>query len=589
MQKLEFNSLNPAQLQAVSYHDGPSVVLAGAGSGKTRVLIYKVLYLITQKHIPANEIVMITFTNKAAAEMKKRIEKAGYGKLGFVGTFHSFCASLLRRYAGRLGYGPDFVIFDDNDQEVLFKQIIKEKNIERMTASYLSHLISAAKNQLIPPDNLPTFFPQDKAVEVAQVYSLYQARLKKNNAFDFDDLIMKVVELFRKDEEVRALIHEKYTQIFIDEFQDTNYAQYSLARLLSEESLDITVVGDFSQSIYSWRGADIRNLEKFQDDFPNAKVFELEQNYRSTPPILDFAYTIISKNNGHPILKLFTEKKGGDDIAIKQMQNEEEEALFVVAEIERLQSKYDYKDFAVLYRINAQSRALEEALLQYGFPYMLIGGIRFYERKEIKDILSYMRLIINPDNEIAQDRIMKLGKRKWAEFVEKSITIRDGIEKKDSEGLMEEIFSATNYLALYNEKDPDEYSRLENIKELKSVANSFPNINDFLEQIALVESEYSEGEKKRKGEEGVRLMTLHQAKGLEFPVVFMVGVEEGILPHSRSTFDHLQLEEERRLMYVGVTRAKERLFITHARRRFLFGRRIESAPSRFIAEENEEW
>lgn len=589
MRKIEFNTLNKAQLQAVSHTTGPSIVLAGAGSGKTRVLVSKALYLITQEKIFPDEIVMITFTNKAAAEMKKRIEKAGHGRLGFVGTFHSFCASLLRKYAGRLGYGPDFVIFDDDDREALLKQIIKEKDIERMTASYLSHLISAAKNQLISPDKFTTFFPQERAAQVAQIYSIYQARLKKNNAFDFDDLIMKVVELLRIDAEVRSLIHKKYTQILIDEFQDTNYAQYSLARLLSEESMDITVVGDFSQSIYSWRGADIANLEKFQTDFPNAAVFELEQNYRSTPPILDFAYTVISKNNGHPILKLFTEKNGGEDIAIKQMQNEEEEALFVVAEIERLQDTYDYKDFAVLYRINAQSRALEEALLQYGLPYMLIGGIRFYERKEIKDILSYMRLIINPDNEVAQERIMKLGKRKWSEFMEKSKSIRDGVEKKDTEGLMEEIFSATNYLALYNEKDPEEYSRLENIKELKSVANSYPNINDFLEQIALVESEYSEGEKKKKGEDGVRMMTLHQAKGLEFPVVFMVGVEEGILPHSRSVMDHFKLEEERRLMYVGVTRAKERLFITHARRRFLFGRRIESAPSRFIAEENEEW
>jgi DNA helicase-2/ATP-dependent DNA helicase PcrA len=400
---------------------------------------------------------------------------------------------------------------------------------------------------------------------------------------------MKVVELLRKDEDVSALIHEKYTQILIDEFQDTNYAQYSLARLLSEESMDITVVGDFSQSIYSWRGADIRNLEKFQTDFPDAQIFELEQNYRSTPPILDFAYTVISKNNGHPILKLFTERSGGDEIIIKEMQNEEEEALYVVAEVERLRDKYDYKEMSVLYRINAQSRAIEEAFLQYGIPYMLIGGVRFYERKEIKDILSYMRLIINPDNEVAQNRIMKLGKRKWAEFVEKSTQIREGIEKKDTESVMDEIFAATQYLALYNEKDPDEYSRLENIKELKSVANSYPNMNDFLEQIALVETEYSEGEKKRKGEDGVRLMTLHQAKGLEFPIVFLVGVEEGILPHSRASFDHFQLEEERRLMYVGVTRAKEHLYITHARRRFLFGRRMQSAPSRFIAEENEEW
>lgn len=589
MHEIEFNTLNPAQKKAVSYTDGPSVVLAGAGSGKTRVLVYKVLYLITQKKIPSSEIVMITFTNKAAAEMKKRIESAGFGKLGFVGTFHSFCASLLRKYAGRMGYGPDFVIFDDDDQETLLKEIIKEKDVERMTVSYLSHLIAAAKNQLIPPDKFTTYFPDERAVQVAELYAVYQSRLKKNNAFDFDDLIMKVVELIRKDEAVRARIHETYTQILIDEFQDTNYAQYSLARLLSEESHDITVVGDFSQSIYSWRGADIRNLEKFQTDFSDAQIFELEQNYRSTPPILDFAYTVISKNNGHPILKLYTEKDGGEDIVIKEMQNEEDEALYVVTEIERMRETYDYKDIAVLYRINAQSRALEEAFLQYGIPYMLIGGVRFYERKEIKDILSYMRLIINPENEIAQNRIIKLGKRKWTEFVAKVPNIREGMEKKDTDTIMEELFAATQYLSLYNEKVPEEYSRLENIRELKSVAHSYPNINDFLEQIALVENEYSEGEKKRKGEDGVRLMTLHQAKGLEFKMVFLVGVEEGILPHSRAAYDHFQLEEERRLMYVGVTRAKEHLYITHARRRFLFGRRMQSAPSRFIAEENEEW
>lgn len=589
MHEIEFNTLNPAQKNAVSYTDGPSVVLAGAGSGKTRVLVYKVLYLITQKKIPPSEIVMITFTNKAAAEMKKRIESAGFGKLGFVGTFHSFCASLLRRYAGRMGYGPDFVIFDDDDQETLLKEIIKEKDVERMTVSYLAHLIAAAKNQLIPPDKFTTYFPDERAVQVTELYAVYQSRLKKNNAFDFDDLIMKVVELIRKDEGVRARIHETYTQILIDEFQDTNYAQYSLARLLSEESHNITVVGDFSQSIYSWRGADIRNLEKFQTDFSDAQIFELEQNYRSTPPILDFAYTVISKNNGHPILKLYTEKDGGEDIVIKEMQNEEDEALYVVTEIERMRETYDYKDIAVLYRINAQSRALEEAFLQYGIPYMLIGGVRFYERKEIKDILSYMRLIINPENEIAQNRIIKLGKRKWTEFVAKVPNIREGMEKKDTDTIMEELFAATQYLSLYNEKVPEEYSRLENIRELKSVAHSYPNINDFLEQIALVENEYSEGEKKRKGEDGVRLMTLHQAKGLEFKMVFLVGVEEGILPHSRAAYDHFQLEEERRLMYVGVTRAKEHLYITHARRRFLFGRRMQSAPSRFIAEENEEW
>ena len=589
MPEIEFNTLNPHQQEAVSYTKGPSVVLAGAGSGKTRVLVYKVLYLITQKKVDPADIIMITFTNKAAAEMKKRIAKAGYDKLGFVGTFHSLCAMLLRKYAGRLGYGPDFVIFDDDDQAALLKQILKEYEGDKFTPSYVSYLISSAKNQLISPNKFVEFFTDFRAKKVAAIYQIYQAKLKKNNAFDFDDLIMKTVELIRGDADARARIQGQYTHILVDEFQDTNYAQYTLARLLSEKSKYITVVGDFSQSIYSWRGADIRNLEKFQEDFPDAKVFQLEQNYRSTPPILDFAYSVISKNSGHPILKLYTDKKGGKDITIKQLQNEEDEALYIVQEIERFRSRFPYKEMAILYRMNAQSRALEEVLLHYSIPYLLIGGVRFYERKEVKDILSYLRLLINPHNEVAQDRIMKLGKRKWNEFETHAEEIRAQMKEKESAELIEEILKSTSYIDQYHEDDPEDLGRLENIKELKSVALTFPKLPSFLEQIALVESEYSQGEKLRKGEEGVRLMTLHQAKGLEFPIVFIVGVEEGILPHSRSVDDYFQLEEERRLLYVGVTRAKEHLALTHVRRRFLFGRRMESTPSRFIAEETEEW
>lgn len=589
MKEIEFNKLNSAQQQAVTNTNGPSIILAGAGSGKTRVLVHKVLYLITQKKVDPSQIVMITFTNKAAAEMKLRIEQYEKRKLGFVGTFHSFCAMLLRRYAGRLGYGPDFVIFDDDDQTALIKDILKKYDgYEKFTPSYVSYLISSAKNQLIVPEKFTAYFPDFRASKVAIFYEQYQDRLKKNNAFDFDDLIMKVVELMRIDSDLRQRIHALYRYILVDEFQDTNYAQYTLTRLLAEDSQNITVVGDFSQSIYSWRGADIRNLEKFQEDFPSAKTFELEENYRSTPPILDFAYSVISKNNGHPILKLRTQKTGGKSITIKQLQNEEDEALFIAHEIEHLRSTYAYKDFAILYRINAQSRAIEEVMLHYNIPYVLIGGIRFYERKEVKDILSYLRLIVNPNNEVAEDRIKKMGKRKWQSFRDTLEDLRNDKDAKDTHELIEKILLVTSYDEQYKTSNPEDYARLENIKELKGVALTYPKLDAFLEQVALVESEYSEGEKKNR-EEGVRLMTLHQAKGLEFPVIFIIGAEEGVLPHSRSVDDYYQLEEERRLMYVGITRAKERLYVTHVRRRFMFGRRIDSVPSRFIADDGEEW
>ncbi|MBI3366650.1 UvrD-helicase domain-containing protein, partial [Candidatus Roizmanbacteria bacterium] len=377
---------------------------------------------------------------------------------------------------------------------------------------------------------------------------------------------------------------KKYTNILVDEFQDTNYAQYTLTRLLSEKSKNITVVGDFSQSIYSWRGADIKNLEKFQEDFSDVKVFNLEENYRSSQKILDFAYEVISKNQTHPILHLFTDNKEGEEVEFFEAENEEYEALHIADTIKELSRHDAYSSLAVLYRTNAQSRIIEEAFLHYGIPYVLVGGTRFYERKEIKDVLSYLRLLIHPEDEIAKDRVVKIGKKKWELFKTFYESVKDLIDQKTTDEFMEEIFRATGYLQLYNPDDEEDYTRLENIKELKSVAVTYPKLVEFLEQVALVESEYFEGEKKDGMNDGVRLMTLHQAKGLEFSHVFIIGLEEGLLPHSRSIDNIYELEEERRLFYVGITRAKSRLYITYTRRRFIFGRRGDTVKSRFIDE-----
>ncbi len=360
-----------------------------------------------------------------------------------------------------------------------------------------------------------------------------------------------------------------------------------ITKKLGEKHKNVTIVGDFSQSIYAFRGADIANLEKFQKDFPKSKVFNLETNYRSTQTILDFAYKIISKNKTHPILQLLAKNAPGDEIVFFEGGTEQDEAIYVTEEIERMKDRYPYTAFAVLYRTNAQSRIIEEAFLHMGTPYVLIGGTRFYERKEIKDILAYLKLIVNPKDQVARDRGLKLGKRRFEGFAKLFQEIKDSYEDYSTEALMEKVFEATGYLDLYHPDDPEDATRIENIKELKSVAISFPKIVEFLEQIALVESEYFEKEKKG-AKDGVKLMTLHQAKGLEFDVVFIVGVEEGILPHSRSSDDHFQIEEERRLFYVGITRARKKLYITHARRRFIFGRRGESLKSRFLFE-NEEY
>lgn len=589
-----FKQLNKQQKAAVEHAKGPSIILAGAGSGKTRVLVSKVLYLILKKKVDPQSIIMITFTNKAANEMKQRISKAlgsvNGGHIGSVGTFHSFCVRVLRHQAHRLGLERQFSIYDADDQMSILRKVIKKLDIKKYSPSYYSNRISAAKNLLIGPSRYLEVFADYSAPVVSQVYEEYQRELIKSKALDFDDLILKTVELFTTHPDVLEQYHERFQHILIDEFQDTNFAQYALSRLLGKKYHNITVVGDFSQSIYSWRGADIKNLEKFQQDFPETKLFYLEQNYRSTQTILDFAYEVISKNQTHPILQLHTVNEKGEEITYYEADNEEDEARYLSNQILMLQDGAPHSDFAVLYRTNAQSRAIEESFLHYSIPYTLYGGVRFYERKEIKDILSYLRLLVNPEDEMAADRIRKLGKKYWNRFKIFYQQAKPSIEEVTTPDMMDALFRETGYLELYNPDDQEDYSRLENIKELKSVAMNFPNMVEFLEQVALVESEYFEGEKKNKNRDGVRLMTMHQAKGLEFPYVFIVGVEEGILPHSRSVDDVFQLEEERRLFYVAVTRAREKLFITHAKRRFIFGRRIEAVKSRFIGGgEDERW
>ena len=583
--------LNKKQQEAVMSYRGPSVILAGAGSGKTRVLVAKVIYLVKEKNIDPSSIVMMTFTNKAAAEMKERISRqlGGVVRLGYVGTYHSFCVRVLRVFWEEAGLDKNFIIYDDDDQKSLIKQIIEEKKLEKKNPGYFLYYISLAKNQMITPEKFLENFKFHQSALAADIYYHYQKKLESNRGVDFDDLLIKTVYLLQKSDEVIEYYHKKYRYFLVDEFQDTNFVQYLLTKLLAESSKNITVVGDFSQSIYSWRGADITNLKKFETDFKGTKTFYLEENYRSTQNILDFAYNVISKNSTHPILHLFTGNKKGEEVVLYQADNEQAEAVYAAEEIVRLNNGASISDpptFAILYRTNAQSRVLEEVFLHYGIPYILVGGTRFYERKEIKDILAYLKLLVNPNESVSLERIKKLGKRRYDKFKIFYGEMKDQLEEVSTEEMMEKLFEKTDYLKLYDIEDEDDFSRLENIKELKSVAVSFPKLMDFLEQVALVESEYSEHEKKSKtGGRQLVLMTLHQAKGLEFDHVFIVGVEEGLLPHSRSIDDQFQLEEERRLFYVGITRAKKTLYITNTRKRFIFGSQGYSTPSRFISDE----
>ncbi len=580
MKKIPFQ-LNNQQKEAFLYNQGHSIILAGAGSGKTRVLIAKVISLIENHLVHSLSIVMITFTNKAALEMKKRIGESY--RLGFIGTFHSFGVKILRKEGEHIGLEKNFIIYDENDQLSLIRSILKEKKLNNnFSTNYYLNKISSAKNQFIYPENYLSVFDYYNNKQIAYIYNLYQQELKKNNALDFNDLINLPIKLFENNPQILKKYQDLYPYILIDEFQDTNYSQYHLLKLLNGENSKITVVGDFSQSIYSWRGAEIENLNRFQKDFKEAKIFYLEENYRSTQKILDFAYQVISKNSQHPILSLYTKNDQGEEIEFYQALNEEDEAVYLANKINILKSEFDLKNIAILYRTNAQSRVIEEVFLHYGIPYLLIGGVRFYERKEIKDILSYLRLLVNPNDKVSLERVIKLGKERFKKFKAYYEKNKEKILTTSPLKIINEIFSATNYLKLYHLDDEEDFSRIENLKEFKSVASNHQSLVEFLHHIALVESEYFDKEKNFIDKDAVKLMTLHQVKGLEFPVVFITGVEEGLLPHHQSLDDIFSLEEERRLFYVGITRAKKKLFITYALKRFIVGSRRYSNKSRFL-------
>lgn len=583
--------LNEKQKEAVAHTGSPLLVLAGAGSGKTRVLTHRAAWLIEKNGEDPGAIILLTFTNKAALEMKNRIEKLTNKLPYFAGTFHSFCVHLLRADGHNIGIGSDFTIYDTNDQKEALKDIFADMNLS--TDSYnpgsILNIISDAKNQMITPLQYGELAQSDFQDKVFSIYTKYEKYLNETEALDFDDLLLKTVKLFSQTKEVKKKWQKKLKQILVDEWQDTNRVQYKLTKLLLGKRNHITAVGDASQSIYGWRGADHKNINYLIDDYPNIKVVNLEQNYRSTQNILSAANAIISKNSGHPILDLWTKNGSGERIKLYKSENGFEEGRYVTRKVDELvRTGYRHSDIAILYRTNAQSRILEEALIHAGIPYKIVGGLRFYDRAEIKDLVCYLRLLVKPKDKVSQKRALKIGKRRYEKFLQFYETVKNKLDKYTSLELLDNIVAKTDYLAKYKRESEENYAKLENIKELRSVAQEFTSINDFLENIALVSMEQGSSNSLSKNKlfknEHVTLMTLHAAKGLEFPVVFVVGLEEGLFPHSRSLFDTNQLEEERRLCYVGITRAKEILFLTYADRRIYFGKRTTNPPSRFLSD-----
>lgn len=581
------DSLNPQQQKAVQFDQGPLLILAGAGSGKTRVITYRVAYLIEQNLARAEDILCITFTNKAAQEMKQRLQGLlnSSSALPFAGTFHSFCARTLRIEGQAIGIPPNYVIWDRNDQTAIIKKLILTKTSQRYSPTTVINTISQAKNELIGPLDFARFAQGPFQELVAEIFLGYQKELIASHALDFDDLLAKTVSLFAQAPAILEKYQQKYRYLFVDEYQDTNQAQYQLTKLLAQRHHNLCVVADASQSIYSWRGADYRNINRLKEDFSQIKTINLEQNYRSTQNILDTAYYVISQNRSHPILNLWTNNQRGDKVIVYQAKSAQDEALFITKQILTLKQKgYPLKSFAVLYRTNAQSRTLEEAFLYNNIPYYLIGGFRFYERKEIKDILAFLRVITNPADSASRQRIEKIGQKlaKKIDALAKQINIKNLKTIK----IITQVLGESGYLNRFNPKNEEDLAKLENIEELKSVALEFPQLDQFLENIALMEQEYFPDQKltNKQEKEKVTLMTLHAAKGTEFPVVFLAGFEEGLLPHSRAIFEKDALEEERRLAYVGITRAKEKLFLTYASSRLIFGQSQTNGPSRFLAD-----
>ncbi|MBU1992819.1 MAG: UvrD-helicase domain-containing protein [Patescibacteria group bacterium] len=639
-------NLNEKQVEAVTHFKGPLLVISGPGSGKTRVLTHRITYLIEEHGVNPWNILAVTFTNKAANEMKGRIIKLTSQKqtlsfdrnfsdlmrdqdLPTVGTFHSVCVRILRKNLHLLDYENNFAIYDEADQQVLMKKVMKDMNISDNKfnpRAVLSH-ISNAKNQLIDYKKYRSFANTHFTEKVAEIYEPYQKALQQNNALDFDDIIMQTVELFKKHPEVLEHYQGKFQFILVDEYQDTNHAQYVLINMLAEKYRNICVIGDEDQSIYSWRGATIQNILDFEKDYAEAKTIKLEQNYRSTQTILTAATEIIRPNRQRKEKKLWTERGGGDKIQIRMAENERHESETVANEIFDILRSYEipnYNDFVVLYRTNAQSRVVEEVFLKYGIPYKIVGGIRFYERKEVKDMIAYLRAIQNPNDSVSLLRIINVPPRKIGaktietiqsyaqrhnlsfyramcevddidelnegkvqaikEFTGFIKSMQKSNEEFPASGLIKHVFENSGYKKFLDDGSVEGESRTENIFELMSVAAKYDklepliSLNIFLEEISLI----ADIDSVNTEDNSVTLMTMHSAKGLEFPYVFIVGLEEGVFPHSRSMLEPLEMEEERRLMYVATTRAMEKLYLLHARERMLYGEYRANAPSQFF-------
>ena len=634
--------LNEPQQRAVACLQGPLLIVAGAGSGKTRVLTFRIANLL-EHGVPPYRILAITFTNKAAREMRERVD-ALIGDAAqdvWLSTFHSFCARFLRMELEHYGrYAKNFVIYDAADSKGLIRECLKELNIdEKHTApgAVQAH-ISDAKNRLLDVAAFTAQATDFFAEQVAKIYALYQSKLQENNALDFDDLLMLTVELLTKNEDLRTKYQKKFQYILVDEYQDTNGAQYAITKLLAAEHRNICVVGDADQSIYGWRGADMRNIMNFEKDYPEATVILLEQNYRSTKNILAAANAVIENNLTRKKKELWTDNPTGDRITIYEGATEKNEASYIVREVERLHTMFHvkYGDIAVLYRTNAQSRNIEEAFYATGVPYAMVGSVRFYDRREIKDIIAYLRVIYNPRDTLSLLRIINVPRRglgptsiarmmetaeeyrislfevitdaqllsmipklsakvKLAleEFAAMVFTFMGQLGTRPIHEIVEDVIETSGYAAaLEEEKKEDNRDRLENLREFISVAKNFDDgaaegengLADFLAQIALI----SDVDQTEQSDGTVTLMTFHAAKGLEFPAVFMAGMEEGLFPHSRTLLDDTEIEEERRTCYVGITRAERRLYLTYARQRTIYGRTEMSRPSRFLAEIPEE-
>jgi DNA helicase-2/ATP-dependent DNA helicase PcrA len=622
--------LNPPQKEAVLHGEGPLLILAGAGSGKTRVITHRISHLIHDQGVRPWNILAVTFTNKAANEMAERVRKLlGGGDIPLISTFHAACGRILRREIHHLGYDSSFAIYDDRDSERLLKDVLAELDLDekRFPFKAIGAKIDDYKNRGLFPQDIDSVATGDIFNErVVQIYAAYQQRLQKCNALDFGDMLIQTVRLLEEFPEVRRQYQERFQWILVDEYQDTNPVQYKLIRLLAGERRNLCVVGDDDQSIYSWRGADIRNILEFEKDFPGVKVIRLEQNYRSTATILRAAGEVVKQNFGRKGKTLWTENPEGDRIVYRRAESDREEARFVSREISRLRARgIPLEEMAVFYRTNAQSRLVEEALVSEALPYHIVGGVRFYARMEVKDILAYLRVLDNPADEISLkriinvpargigattvDRIAALAGRQGSSFYAALQTAAHGgglaagpqtkvaafgamLERfRELSGmsvlpeLARTVMEESGYLArLKGSRDEDDAERLENLEQLLAAMEEFTEMNpeaglsEFLEQVSLV-SDLEQGE---SGKPSVTLMTLHAAKGLEFRAVFMIGMEERLFPHVRALDDLDGMEEERRLCYVGMTRARERLYLINARRRYLFGQEQVNSPSRFL-------